>query len=73
MSALLDYVLAHGWDDEDVAALEQALTAGTNEGLEEALAILGERQCSPTEYCEIVALLRDLSVRYAPEAAARVL
>ncbi len=62
MNALIEYALAHGRDDEDVDSLEQALAAGTNETLEEALMILGERQ-SPAEYCEMVALLRDLSGR----------
>ena len=53
--ALLDYALAYGWDDDALEDLEQAL----NTGLEEALAVLGERNCSAVEYCELVALLLE--------------
>ena len=54
---LIDYVLAHGWDDDDLKALEQALAKPTDEALEEALALFGERRCPPLEYCELVAML----------------
>jgi hypothetical protein len=57
--ALIDYTLAHGWNDDDVAALEQVLTKPTDEALEEALALFGERQCPPLEYCELVVLLLE--------------
>ena len=42
-SAPIDYALAHGWDDDDLAGLERALTGPTEETLEEALALFGER------------------------------
>ena len=42
MKALIDYALAHGWDDEALAALEQALMKPTEEALEESLALFGE-------------------------------
>jgi hypothetical protein len=43
-SVLIDYALAHGWDDY-LAALEQALTQPAAETLEEVLALFGERRC----------------------------
>lgn len=59
MTALIDYALAHGWDDDDLAALEQALAKPTEEALEEALVLFGERHCPPVEYCELVAELLE--------------
>ena len=56
-TALIDYVLAHGWDDDDLDELEQALASPTEKSLEEALALLGERHCPALEYCELVELL----------------
>jgi hypothetical protein len=41
MKTLIDYVLAHGWDDDDLAAIELALAMPTEEALEEALALTG--------------------------------
>jgi hypothetical protein len=49
MKTLIDYVLAHGWDDDDLAAIELALAMPTEEALEEALALFGDQQCSPVE------------------------
>lgn len=37
-TALIDYALAHGWDDDDLAALEPALAKPADDALEEALA-----------------------------------
>ena len=52
---LVDYALAHGWDDDALKDLHKAL----NTGLEEALTVLGERHCPAIEYCEMVALLLE--------------
>jgi len=61
--AIIEYVLAQGWDDDDVVALELAL----NTGLEEVLGLFGERYCPVVEYCEMAGLLlewhRDKSTR----------
>lgn len=54
-NALLDYALAHGWDDGSLQDLEQAFDTG----LEETLAAVGERHCPAVEYCEMVALLLE--------------
>ena len=56
-TVLIDHALAHGWDDDDVAALEQALASPSEKSLEEVLALLGERHCPALEYCELVELL----------------
>ena len=56
-TALIDYALAHGWDDVDLVALERALAEPTDKALEEALALFGERHCPDLEYCELVELL----------------
>ena len=53
--ALVDYALAHGWDDGALDDLDEAL----DKGLEEVLAVLGERHCPAVEYCELVALLLE--------------
>lgn len=59
MKALIDYALTHGWDDDDLAALEQALAQRTEASLEDGLVVLGERHCPPVEYCELVGLLLE--------------
>ena len=56
-TALIDYVLAHGWDDDDLDELEQALASPTEKSLEEALALHRERHCPAPDYCELVELL----------------
>ena len=56
---LIDFALTRGWDDDDLAALEQALAKPTESALEEALALFGERHCPELEYCELVALLLE--------------
>lgn len=52
---LINYALAQGWDDDTVAELEQAL----DEGLEQALGVLGEWHCPAVVYCEMVTLLLE--------------
>lgn len=56
-TALIDYALTHGWDDRDLAALEQALTQPKEEALEEVIALFGERYCAAEVYCDLVELL----------------
>lgn len=56
-TALIDFALAHGWDDEDVGALEKALSERTEDGIEEAWRFFGERRCPPLEYCQLAAML----------------
>ena len=58
-TALIDYALTHGWNDDDLTALEQTLATATEDALEESLALFGERHCPPVEYCELVALLLE--------------
>ena len=50
-TVLIDYVLAHGRDDDDLDELEQALASPTEKSLEEALALLGERHCPHLHRC----------------------
>ncbi len=56
-TVLIDYALAHGWDDDDLVALERALASRSEDALEEALALFVERHCPALEYCELVELL----------------
>ena len=55
-TVLIEYALAHGWDDDDLAALENSLARPTDNALEESLGLFGERLCPPLEYCELVSL-----------------
>lgn len=58
-TALIDYVLAHSRDDEDVSALETVLSIKTDNALEKALALVGKRHCPPLEQCELATLPLD--------------
>ena len=58
-TTLIDYALAYGWYDDDLAALEQALAKPTEDVLEEAPALFGECHCPAVEYCELAVLLLE--------------
>ena len=66
-NAIIEYALAHGWDDNAMEDLEQALDTG----LEETLVVFGERHCPPVEYCGLVALLLEWHRANALDVTAR--